>query len=65
MAKPDRNRDLERAFSEAEASLLLEGIAPTAFGNSLKDRLLSGEISLAQAEEEFRVHYLPADSAVA
>jgi hypothetical protein len=65
MAKPDRTRNLERAFSEAEASLLLEGLRPTEFGNSLKDRLLSGEINLAEAEAEFRAHYLPADSAVA
>ena len=64
MAKPDHTRDLERAFSETEASLLLEGLQPTAFGNSLKDRLLSGEITLGEAEAEFRTHYLPADSAV-
>ena len=65
MVKPNQSGNLERAFSEAEASLQLEGLQPTAFGKSLKDRLLSGEITLAEAEAEFQAHYLAADSAVA
>jgi hypothetical protein len=49
--------DLALAFSEAEANLSLEGMRPTPFGLSLKERILHDEIMLEQAEQEFSAHY--------
>jgi hypothetical protein len=54
MLRPGEKNELEDGFAEGEASLLLEGLKPTAFGLSLKDRVLSGEISLEQADAELR-----------
>jgi len=56
---------IARGFAEAEANLRLEGMRPSVFGLSLKDRVLSGEITLEQAEQEFTAYYSPAASAVA
>jgi hypothetical protein len=60
MLPADEREKLERGFAEGEASLLLEGLAPTAFGLSLRERVLSGEISIDQAEAELSDHYAPA-----
>jgi hypothetical protein len=65
MLSADEKKKLERGFTEGEASLSLEGLKPTAFGLSLKERVLSGEISLEQAEVELRAHYVPAVSRIA
>jgi hypothetical protein len=65
MLSADDRAKLESGFVEGEASLLLEGLKPTAFGRSLKQRVLSGEISIEQAEAELRAHYTPAISRIA
>ena len=59
MLQPDEKEKLERGFAEGEASLLLEGLRPTPFGQSLKERVLAGEISIEQAEAELLGHYTP------
>jgi hypothetical protein len=65
MLSADEESKLKRGFVEGEASLLLEGLKPTAFGMSLKKRVLAGEISIEQAEAELRAHYTPAVSRIA
>ncbi len=65
MLKANEKERLEHGFSEGEASLLLEGLKPTSFGHSLKDRVLAGEISLEQADAELCAHYMPAVSSIA
>jgi len=65
MLSADEKEKLERGFAEGEASLLLEGLEPTPFGHSLKERVLAGKISIEQAEAELRVHYTPAVSRIA
>ena len=50
---------IAQRFSEGEASLRLEGLRPSVFGLSLKERVLSGEITLEQAERELSAHYTP------
>ena len=53
------------AFAESEAGLLLEDLKPTAFGLSLNQRVLAGEISIEQADTELRAQYAPAFSRTA
>ena len=65
MLPADENEKLERGFAEGEASLHLEGLAPTAFGLSLKDRVLAGEISIDQAEAELIDRFAPATTRMA
>ncbi len=65
MLRPDEREKLERGFAEGEASLRLEGLEPTSFGEALKDRVLAGQISIEQAEPELRAHYMPAVSRIA
>jgi len=65
MLSADEKGKLERGFAEGEASLRLEGLEPTSFGLSLKERVLSGEISIEQADAELRAHYVPAASRIA
>jgi hypothetical protein len=36
----------------------LEGLKPTTFGLSLKERILAGEISIEQAQAELSAHYI-------
>jgi hypothetical protein len=60
MLQPDEREKLERGFAEGEASLFLEGLTPTPFGQSLKKRVLEGKITLEQAEDELSAHYIPA-----
>lgn len=65
MLQPDENEKLERGFAEGEANLLLEGLKPTSFGMSLKKRVLTGEISIEQADAELRAHYYPVATRIA
>ena len=37
-------------------------VAPTVFGQFLKECVLDDRITLEQAEDEFRAHYIPAVS---
>jgi hypothetical protein len=48
---------LEKAFATAEASLRLEGMAPTDVYFSVKERVLAGEITFDQAAEEINAHH--------
>ncbi len=61
----DEREKLARGFAEGEASLRLEGLEPTPFGVALSKRVLSGEISIEQAQAELSAHYLPAVSRIA
>ena len=45
------------AFQEAEGTLLLEGLVPTSFCLSLKDRVINGEITAEQAKRDVLAHY--------
>lgn len=65
MLTTDEKEKLKHGFAEAEASLLLEGLKPTDFGLSLRERVLAGEISLEQADTELRAHYIPVASRIA
>jgi len=65
MLSAEEKEKLERGFAEAEASLFLEGLAPTPFGQSLKERVLEGRITVEQAEAELCAHYIPAVSRIA
>lgn len=65
MLSADEKKKLERGFAEGEASLRLEGLEPTSFGESLKQRVLAGEISIEQADAELRARYIPAASKIA
>ncbi|MEN5023202.1 antitoxin VbhA family protein [Pantoea agglomerans] len=50
---------LSRGFKKAEASLKLEGMDPsgTPLYESVKKRLLAGEITFEQGREEIVAHY--------
>lgn len=63
MPAADEREKLESGFAAGEASLRLEGLEPTSFGFSLKGRVLTGEISLEQAELELAAHYAPCAAA--
>jgi hypothetical protein len=65
MLQPEEKEKLEHGFAEAEASLFLEGLTPTPFGFSLKERILDGKISIEEAEDELCAHYIPAVSTIA
>jgi hypothetical protein len=45
------------AFQEGEGTLLLEGLVPTSFYMSLKDRVIKGEITTEQAKRDVLAHY--------
>ncbi len=47
----------EAAFKEAEASLRLEGLKSSPHFESLKTRVLDGEITTEQAKTESLAHY--------
>jgi hypothetical protein len=65
MLSANEKEKLEHGFAEGEASLSLEGLKPTEFGISLRERVLSGELSIEQAEAELLTHYTPAVSRIA
>jgi hypothetical protein len=64
MLSADEKEKLERGFAEGEASLRLEGLAPASFGVTLSKRVLAGEISIEQAQDELSAHYVPTTSRV-
>jgi hypothetical protein len=57
MLSADEKEKLERGFAEAEASLRLEGLMPTENAYAVKERILTGEISFEQGEEEILAHH--------
>jgi hypothetical protein len=66
MLRPDEKEKLERAFAEAEASLSLEGLTPTENFFVVKARILAGEISFEDGQEQILAyHHRAASSAVA
>lgn len=52
MLQPDEKEKLERGFAEAEASLRLEGLTPTDNFFAVKARILAGEITFEQGQQE-------------
>jgi hypothetical protein len=65
MLQPDEKEKLEHGFAEAEASVRLEGLAPTENFFAVKARVLDGEITFAQGHEEILAYHRTKDSAVA
>jgi hypothetical protein len=54
---PPRRETLEKAFTNAVASLRLEGMMPTPFFFTLKEHVLAGEITLEQAVEAANAYH--------
>jgi hypothetical protein len=50
--QPDEREKLERGFIEAEASLFLSGFTVSENFHSVKARILSGEITIDEGQEE-------------
>jgi len=48
---------MEAAFEDAEGTLRLEGLTTTPFFQTVKARVLSGEISIDEARGEIDAHY--------
>jgi antitoxin HigA-1 len=53
----DERQTLKQAFESAEASLLIEGLTPSAHYASVKARVLSGEITYEQGRSEILASY--------
>ena len=56
---------LQQDFSEAEASVRLEGLTPSANFFAVKARVLAGEISFEQGREDILAYHRAKNSAVA
>jgi hypothetical protein len=65
MQSADEKENLERDFAEAEASLRLEGLTPTENFYAVKGRILAGEISFEQGQEEILAYHRAKNAAVA
>ncbi len=65
MLSADEREKLERGFAEAQASLRLEGLTPTVNFYAVKERILAGEISFEQGQEEILAHHRAKNAAVA
>ncbi|MFZ1086761.1 MAG: antitoxin VbhA family protein [Terracidiphilus sp.] len=52
MLQADEREKLERGFAVAEASLFLEGLRPSENFFAVKARILAGEITFEQGQEE-------------
>ena len=65
MLQTDEKEKLERGFAEAEASLFLEGMKPTENFFAVKARILAGEISFEQGQEEILAYHRAKVPAVA
>lgn len=57
MLQPDEREKLEREFAEAEASLFLEGLRPSENFFAVKARILAGEITFEQGQEEILAYH--------
>jgi hypothetical protein len=57
MLSADEKEKLERGFAEAEASLFLEGLTPSANFFAVKARILAGEITFEQGQEEILAYH--------
>ena len=56
---------LQQDFAEAEASVRLEGLTPSANFFAVKARVLAGEISFEQGREDILAYHRAKSSAVA
>ena len=65
MLKADEREKLERDFTEAEASVRLEGLTPSANFYAVKARVLAGEISFEQGQEDILAYHRTKSTAVA
>jgi hypothetical protein len=65
MLTSDEKDRLERDFAEAEASVRLEGLTPSANFFAVKARVLAGEISFEQGREDILAYHRTKNSAVA
>ena len=65
MLSAEEREKLEYGFAEGEASQRLEGIEPGEPYWSVKARILAGEISIEQGQEEIAAYHRPKVSAVA
>lgn len=65
MLSADEKGKLELDFAEAEASVRLEGLTPTDNFFAVKARILTGEISFEQGQEEVLAFHRTKSSAVA
>ncbi len=60
-----KRKKLELDFAEAEASVRLEGLTPSANFFAVKARVLAGEINFEQGREEILAYHRTKKSAVA
>jgi hypothetical protein len=65
MLQPEEKEKLERGFAEAEASLFLEGLTPTDNFFAVKARILAGEITFEQGQQEILAYHRAKVPAVA
>jgi antitoxin HigA-1 len=65
MLSADEKERLERDFAEAEASVRLEGLTPSANFYAVKARVLAGQISFEQGRNEILAFHGTKSSAVA
>jgi hypothetical protein len=49
--------ELETAFERAEGTLRLEGLTTTPFFQTVKARVISGDISIDEAKAEIKAHH--------
>jgi hypothetical protein len=65
MLSADERLRLEHDFAEAEASVRLEGLKPSANFFAVKARVLAGEITFEQGREDILAFHRTKNSAVA
>jgi len=65
MLSADERQVLEHDFAEAEASVRLEGLTPSANFFAVKARVLAGEITFEQGREDILAFHRAKNSAVA
>jgi len=65
MLSADERKKLEIDFAEAEASVRLEGLTPSANFFAAKARPLAGEISFEQGRKDILAYHRTKNSAVA
>jgi antitoxin HigA-1 len=65
MISAEERKKLEHDFAEAEATVRLEGLTPSANFFAVKARVLAGEITFEQGREDILVFHRTKSSAVA
>jgi hypothetical protein len=64
LSAAEKNK-LEQDFAEAEASVRLEGLTPSANFFAVKARILAGEVTFEQGKKEILAYHRTKNSAVA